>query len=107
MEACKDEVQKRARKLYSYLVSLVKGRPLRIIRSVTSNDGFKACQPKTRQRELGIIQALVAFPQFDRGKILEGFIKYDELVGEYELAGTCVDKNLKIATVMCCCHLVR
>ncbi|CAK9030962.1 unnamed protein product [Durusdinium trenchii] len=102
MEACKDEVQKRARKLYSYLVSLVKGRPLRIIRSVTSNDGFKACQPKTRQRELGIIQALVAFPQFDRGKILEGFIKYDELVGEYELAGTCVDKNLKIATVREC-----
>ena len=107
----KEEVQKRAKKLYAYLVSFVKGRPLRIIRSVTDTDGFRAWQglcrefqPKTRQRELGIIQALVAFPQFEKGKILEGIMKYEKLVGEYErLAGSSLDENLKIATVMRCC----
>ena len=51
----KEEVQKRAKKLYAYLVSFVKGRPLRIVRSVTDTDGFRAWQglcrefqPKTR-----------------------------------------------------------
>ena len=107
----KEEVQKRAKKLYAYLVSFVKGRPLRIVRSVTDTDGYRAWQglcrefqPKTRQRELGIIQALVAFPQFEKGKILEGIMKYEKLVGEHErLAGSSLDENLKIATVMRCC----
>ena len=104
----KEDVQNRAKKLYAYLV---KGRPLRIVRSVTDTDGFRAWQglcrefqPKTRQRELGIIQALVAFLQFEKGKILERIMKYEKLVGEYErLAGSSLDENLKIATVVRCC----
>ena len=91
----KEEVQKRAKKLYAYLVSFV--------RSVTDTDGFRAwqglcreLQPKTRQRELGIIQAVVAFPQFEKGKILGGIMKYEKLVGECErLAGSSLDENLK------------
>ena len=87
-----EDVQKGAKKLYAYLVSFVKGRPLPIVRSVTDTDGFRAWQglcrefqPKTRQGELGIIQALVAFPQFEKGT---GIMKYEKLVGEYErLAG--------------------
>ena len=68
----KEDVQKRAKKLYAYLV---KGRPLRIVRSVTDTDGFRAWQglcrefqPKTRQRELGIIQALVALSAVREGQ---------------------------------------
>ena len=45
----KEEVQKRAKKLYAYLVSFVKGRPLRIVRSVTDTDGFRAWQGLCRE----------------------------------------------------------
>ena len=45
----KEDVQKRAKKLYAHLVSFVKGRPLRIVRSVTDTDGFRAWQALCRE----------------------------------------------------------
>ena len=106
-----DEMRERAKKLYAYLVSFLKGRPLRVVRAILDGDGFRAWQqlcrefqPQTIQRELGLIQALVAYPVFEKGKIMESVMKYERLVSDYErLAGSSLDENLKIATLIRCC----
>ena len=44
LEDYEEKTRTRARRLYSYLVSYVKERPLRIVRAVTTSDGYKAWQ---------------------------------------------------------------
>ena len=85
------EEKTRAKRLYSYLVSYLKGRPLRIVRAVANNDGFKAWQqlckefqPQTRQRTLCLLQAITQYPAFEKGRTLEGLLALEKLVDDYE-----------------------
>ncbi|CAK9051877.1 unnamed protein product [Durusdinium trenchii] len=83
----KEEIQKRAKKLYVYLVSFVRG---------------KEAWNRLGIGGLSAIREGQDF-EFEKGKILEGIMKYEKLVGEYErLAGSSLDENLKIITVMRC-----
>ena len=101
----------RAKRLYHYLVSYVKARPLRIVRAVDSGDGFKAWQhlcrefqPNTRQRTLCMIQAITQFPAFEKGKVLEGLLSLEKLVEDYERVATeKLSSDLKVATLIRCC----
>ena len=112
MSTYSDEEKAHPRAIFSYLASYLKGKQLRIVRSVTDGDGVKAWQllrrefqPQTRQRELGLMQAVVGFPPCEKGKVVEGRMKYEKLITEYEkLSGTDMDDNLKVATVMRCCQ---
>ena len=61
---------KRARKLYSYLVSFVKSGPLWIIWSVMNNHASRPGTDSSSKRQDKENQALAAFPQFEKGKIL-------------------------------------
>ena len=101
----------RAKRLYHYLVSYVKARPLRIVRAVDNGDGFKAWQhlcrefqPNTRQRTLCMIQAITQFPAFEKGKVLEGLLSLEKLVEDYERVATeKLSSDLKVATLIRCC----
>ena len=105
------EEKTRAKRLYSYLVSYLKGRPLRIVRAVANNDGFKAWQqlckefqPQTRQRTLCLLQAITQYPAFEKGRTLEGLLALEKLVDDYEkLSGEKLSSDLKTATLLRCC----
>ena len=109
-----EDYRVRARRLYSYLVSYVKGRPLRIVRAVTTSDGYKAWQhlcrefqPKTRQRTLCMLQAITQFPAFEKGKSLEGLLVLEKLVEDYErFSEEKLNNDLKVATLIRCCPQV-
>jgi len=89
------EEKTRARRLYSYLVSYLKNRPLRIVRAVPNNDGLAAgqslCrefQPRSRQRTLCLLQAVTQYPAFEKGKTLEGLLALEKLMEDYESLAT-------------------
>ena len=111
LEDYEEKTRTRARRLYSYLVSYVKERPLRIVRAVTTSDGYKAWQhlcrefqPKTRQRTLCMLQAITQFPAFEKGKSLEGLLALEKLVEDYErFSEEKLNDDLKVATLIRCC----
>ena len=84
-------VRPQSERLYSLLTGLMKQRPLRLVRGVSSQNGLEAwriltsdLQPKTRQRSLALIQSLNKV-KFDMNKtVTEQLPQYDLMVREYE-----------------------
>ena len=103
-------VQERAQRLYTILSSYVKGRPLRIIRTVPDKDGFQAWQllckeyqPTTRARSLAMAQAIMGYPQFERGRHLDGLLGLERLIEDFEkISKTPYPDELKISNVLRC-----
>ena len=99
----------RSLRLYSVLASYLKGRALKILRSVTSGDGFRVwrqlseeLQPSSRPRTLALAQALTKFPPLrDGGSVLEYALTFEKLVSEYEKASSqTYPDDLKIGTLL-------
>ena len=111
IDSYSDAAKARTKRLYSYLVSYTKGRPLRIVRAVVGNDGFRAWQhlcrefqPQTRQRTLCLLQAITQFPAFEKGKTLEGLLALEKLMEDYEqMSQDKLNNDLKVATLLRCC----
>ena len=84
----------RARKLYVILSSVLKGRPLAILRGVEDRNGFECwrqltCQfsPRARSRSLAMPSAIMALPAFTRERTLrEQLMSFERLISEYEKA---------------------
>ncbi|CAE7029864.1 unnamed protein product [Symbiodinium sp. CCMP2592] len=99
----------RSLRLYSVLASYLKGRALKILRSVASGDGFRVwrqlaeeLQPSSRPRTLALAQALTKFPPLrDGGSVLEYALTFEKLVSEYEKASSkTYPDDLKIGTLL-------
>ena len=111
MEDYLDAEKARTKRLYSYLVSYTKGRPLRVVRAVVGNDGFRAWQylcrefqPLTRQRTLCLPQAITQFPAFEKGKTLEGLLALEKVMEDYEqMSQDKLNNDFKVATLLRCC----
>ena len=104
-----EPTRQRSRKLFSILCSYVKNRPLRLVRSVENNDGFKAwqalcreLQPSTRQRSLALAQTILSFPPFEKGKTLENLLAFEKLVEDYERITDIAYSKLKMETLLRC-----
>ena len=105
-----EPTRQRPRKLFSILCSYVKNRPLRLVRSVENNDGFKAwqalcreLQPSTRQRSLALAQTILSFPPFEKGKTLENLLAFEKLVEDYErITDIAYSNELKMGTLLRC-----
>ncbi|CAE7401885.1 unnamed protein product [Symbiodinium natans] len=104
-----EEGKKRALKLYSILSSYLRGRPLRILKAVSSRDGFLVWQrlhrelrPSTRSRELALAEALVSFPGMQAGtSLLEYILVFEKLIKDYEaVSHSSYPDNLKISTLL-------
>ena len=88
----------------------MKGRPLRIIRTVPDKDGFQAWQllckeyqPTTRARSLAMAQAIMGYPQFERGRHLDGLLGLERLIEDFEkISKTPYPDELKISNVLRC-----
>ena len=99
----------RARKLYVILSSVLKGRPLAILRGVEDRNGFECwrqltCQfsPRTRSRSLAMLSAIMALPAFTRERTLrEQLMSFERLISEYEKAsGNPLPGDVKLSVVL-------
>ena len=101
----------RARKLYVILSSVLKGRPLAILRGVEERNGFECwrqltCQfsPRTRSRSLAMLSAIMGLPAFSRDRTLrEQLMNFERLIAEYEKAsGNTLPGDVKLSVVLKC-----
>ena len=84
----------RSKQLYSILAGLLKGRPLRILQSVTDRNGLEVWRqlniqfaPRTKGRAISILSAYMNYPQFDKNKsCLENIQLLERVRGEYRKA---------------------
>ena len=100
----------RSRRLFAVLTSYLKNRPLRIVRSVDTGDGYQACQslcrefqPSSRQRSVALAQAILNFPLFERGRTLDGLLAFEKLVEDYEkVSSSKFDGEVKLGCLLRC-----
>ena len=108
-ESYEPDTRARALRLYSVLASYLKGRPLKLLKSVVNGDGFRVwrqlteeLQPASRPRALALAQALVKFPPLkEGGSVLEYTLLYEKLIAEYEkVSSTKYPDDLRISTLL-------
>ena len=110
MSSMNDAESRRSKQLYSILSGLLKGRPLRILRSVNDRNGMEVWRqlhlqfaPRTKGRAISLLTAYMHFPAFDKGKsFLENIQNLERVRGEYRKAS-----NVEIADDIQLSVLVR
>ena len=99
----------RARKLYVILSSLLRGRPLAILRGIDDRNGYECWRqltnqfsPRTRSRSLAMLSAIMGLPAFTRDRTLrEQLMGFERLVAEYEKAsGNQLPADVKLSVVL-------
>ena len=73
MSVLPDQTQSRSRQLYGILSTVLKGRPLQVLRLTQDQHGYEVMrvlhqtfQPRTRSRAMAIITAIMAPPAFNK-----------------------------------------
>ena len=102
------EQKRRGTFLYGLLASLLRGRPLMMLKGVERGNGFEAvrqlfktCQPSSRNRALGLLHLLMKWPEFDmKVAMLPEILKLEDSFGEYERIGGALSGELKFAALM-------
>ena len=109
IESFNADTKERAYRLHSMLCNFVRGRPLKLVRSIQDQNGFAAWQllqrefsPQTRVRILALSNAIVSFPVFGKNT-LEGILQFERLIQEFETATKSeFPAELKIAALVRC-----
>ena len=104
------EQHRRGAFLYGLLASLLKGRPLMMLKGIERGNGFEAvrqlfktCQPSSRNRALGLLHLLMKWPEFDmKVAMLPQILKLEDSFREYERIGGALSGELKFAILMKC-----
>ena len=102
------EQNRRGTFLYGLLASLLKSRPLMMLKGVERGNGFEAvrqlfktCQPSSRNRALGLLHLLMKWPEFDmKVAMLPQILKLEDSFREYERIGKALSGELKFAVLM-------
>ena len=102
------EQNRRGTFLYGLLASLLKSRPLMMLKGVERGNGFEAvrqlfktCQPSSRNRALGLLHLLMKWPEFDmKVAMLPQILKLEDSFREYERIGGALSGELKFAVLM-------
>ena len=99
----------RARKLYVILSSVLRGRPLAILRGIDDRNGYECWRqltnqfsPRTRSRSLAMLSAIMGLPSFTRDRTLrEQLMSFERLIAEYEKAsGNQLPGDVKLSVVL-------
>ena len=101
---------KRSGFLYGLLASLMRQRPLLLLKGVEQGNGveavrqlFKTCQPTSRNRALALLHLIMQWPNYDmRNALLPQVLKMEDSFREYEKIASPLNEELK----MCCPHEV-
>ena len=104
------EQRRRGTFLYGLLASLLKNRPLPLLKGIQRGNGFEAvrqlfktCQPSSRNRALGLLHLLMKWPEFDmKVAMVSQILRLEDSFREYERMGGNLSEELKFAIVMKC-----
>ena len=99
--------------LYGLLASLLKNRPLPLLKGIQRGNGFEAvrqlfktCQPSSRNRALGLLHLLMKWPEFDmKVAMVSQVLRLEDWFRESERIGGNLSEELKFAIVMKCIAL--
>ena len=106
-----DEEKQRSKFLYALLASLVKYRPLAMIRQVKESNGMEAyrlliqsLEPTSKNRALGLLTMILEWKPFEmkKGSILGQVLRLEEAFAEYEKTGSRLEDNIRFAVLMRC-----
>ena len=87
-----EDEKKRSMFLYGLLASLLRGRLLTVLQGIPENNGYEAlrqlvmqCQLTSRNRSLGILNALMSWKEFDmKGALRSQIVRLEEAFREYD-----------------------
>ena len=104
------EKTKRSAFLYGLLASLLKNRPLMLLKGVEQGNGLEAvrqlvrtCQPSSRNRSLALLHLIMQWPNFDmRAALLPQILKLEDSFREYEKIASPLADELRFAVLMKC-----
>ena len=103
-----DDEKKRGALLYSLLASLVKQRPLMVVRSVHNNNGLEAYrqlllsnEPVNKNRALSLLNVIMNWPQFNgKSSFLSQVLRLENAFYEYDKLGTKLAEELRTAVLL-------
>lgn len=106
-----DEVKQRGTFLFALLASLVRQRPLAVIKQVKNANRFEAyrqliqsLEPSSKNRNFGLLTTLLERNPFDlkKGGLLNQLLKLEEAFVEYEKTGSRLEDTIKFTILMKC-----
>lgn len=94
--------------LYGLLASLLKDRPLLVLKQVSGCNGYEAlrqlmesCEPVSRNRAMGLLNAMLAWPQFNtKTSFLAQILKLETAFAEYNKTGSTISEEIKSAVLL-------
>ena len=99
-----EEQKRRGTFLYGLLASLLRNRPLMMLKGVDRGNGFEAvrtCQPSSRNPALGLLHLLTRRPEFDvKVAMFPQILKLEDSSREYERIGGLLSGELKFVVLM-------
>ena len=103
-----DDAKKRGALLYSLLASLVKQRPLMVVRSVLNNNGLSAYrqlllsnEPVNKDRALSLLNVIMNWPQFSgKASFLSQILRLENAFYEFAKLGTKLAEELSTAVLL-------
>ncbi|CAE7566403.1 unnamed protein product, partial [Symbiodinium natans] len=88
-----DDAILQGKQLYAILTSMLRERPLQILKSVTGANGFETWRvlnnvlaPTNKTRALALLGAISQFPAMNQGNLLEQVLRLEDLFRKYEQA---------------------
>ena len=108
MSVMHEDEKKRCSFLYGLLASLLRGRPLQVVKQVEKANGFEslrqlvvACEPASRNRSMGLLSCILSWPSFSsKSTYLAQILKFETAVNEFEKTGEKVSDSIKSAVLM-------
>ena len=104
-----DDMVARSQRIFSLLCSLLKGRPLLLVRSCEETKaGYEAVrilrnsmEPREKSRSLALMRQLAAWRFDEKGGMHEQLVRYEEALKAYEVSsGQAFPEDLVLATVV-------
>ena len=112
MSIMDDSEKKRCTFLYGLYASLLRQRPLMMLKKIEGSNGFEvfrllvlSMEPVSRNRSLGILNAIMSWPQFSMkgGSVVAQLLKSEAAFREYErTTGEALQEELRFAVVFPC-----
>lgn len=102
--------QKRCIFLYSLLASVLKNRPLMLLKSVKSFNGYECYrqlvasnEPQNKNRSLSLLNAIMSWPSFsNKYSLMTQIMKLEAAFSEYEKLGSALAEEIRSAVLMRC-----
>ena len=107
MDDLDGEKQARSQFLYSFLSSLMKGRPLTILKNIGDCNGLEVLrnlvqtfQPSSKSRSLAIMNSIMGWKEFDmRQPLLSQVLKLEEAFQELARVSEPLPESIKLAVL--------